>query len=400
MLQKVIIVGGGAAGFFAAIHNKQNHPECSVTILEKSNEVLAKVKISGGGRCNVTHACFGPRILVGNYPRGGKELLGPFHRFQPKDTMDWFISHGVPLKIEADNRVFPVSDDSQSILDCLINTAKKLGISIWTQCLVTQIVHDSSGFCLSLANGEKQVCQKLILATGSSRAGYEFAKSLGHTIEPPIPSLFTLTIHDKLLHSLSGLSVSETKVWITGEEKQAQTGPLLVTHWGMSGPSIIKLSAWNAQALHQANYRAELRVDWLPRLDLASKKRTLDQFQKQNFQKSITKQSPFSTIPHRLWNYLVGKAIGLEATWKTLNEKSMATLCQELDQGAFQVVGKGIFKDEFVTCGGITLKEINFKTMESKRCPGLHLVGELLHIDGITGGFNFQNAWTTGFISQ
>ena len=399
-MNQTFIIGGGAAGFFAAIHAKQSNPADTVVILEKSSEVLAKFKISGGGRCNVTHACFDPKILCENYPRGRKELLGPFHRFQPRDTMEWFESHGVPLKIEPDNRVFPVSDSSQSIIDCLITTATRMGIKIWTHCQVAHIVKNKDTFCLTLADGQQHLCQKLVLATGSSRKGHEFAQSLGHTLVPPVPSLFTLMIADKALHALSGLSVSTTDVWVAGEKKQMQRGPLLITHWGMSGPAIIKLSAWNARKLHAVNYQTSLHVNWLPHLDEACLKSTLIAAQTKNPKKTVSKQSLLSEIPNRLWAYLTTKAnLSPAEFWHQVTGKQMESLCQVLSQGQFPITGKGSFKEEFVTCGGVSLKEIDFKTMQSKCCPGLYLIGELLDIDGVTGGFNFQNAWTTGFLS-
>lgn len=393
---KIGVIGGGAAGFFSAIHNKQKNPNSTVIILEKSADVLAKVKVSGGGRCNVTHACFDPRVLCEHYPRGARELRGPLTAFGPKDTMDWFEGRGVPLKIEADHRVFPQSNLSQDIIDCLIETATGLGIQIWTKCQVTGVSQEEDAFILSLADREPLVVQKLVLATGSSRAGYAIATDLGHTIVDPIPSLFTFKINDSNLHALSGLSVADTRVWLSGEKKQWQQGPLLITHWGMSGPGIIKLSAWRARELHKAKYCVSLVVNWLPNFDTGA----LGEFQTENLKKNVMTQSPFSAIPLRLWKYLVEKA-GLSGTvsWNQLTHKQLDALKQELTHSVYSVTGKGTFKEEFVTCGGVALAEINFKTMESKCCFGLHIVGELLDIDGVTGGFNFQNAWTTGFIS-
>lgn len=400
---KIIIIGGGASGFFAAIHNKKAYPKSQVMLIEKSDELLAKVKISGGGRCNLTHACFDPKLLCQNYPRGHKELLGPFNFFQPKDTMAWFKAHGVALKTEADNRVFPLSDDSQTIVDCLVKTATSLGVTIVTNTTVSEIIKDNEMFELRIENQPLKRCHKLILATGSSRRGHSFAAAFGHTIVTPIPSLFTFKIDDKALHSLSGLAVSKTAVWLAGQKKKSQTGPLLVTHWGMSGPSIIRLSAWQASALHAANYQMPLFVNWLPDIDRDMIRERLLSMQAMHPKKGITTNSPFTEIPQRLWEYLVhkvklGKTPGQD-TWQNLYPKHIDLLVQELEQSQYMITGKGVFKDEFVTCGGVDLKEINFKTMESKLCPGLHIVGELLNIDGITGGFNFQNTWTTGFLS-
>lgn len=396
---KIIIIGGGAAGFFAAIHNKKKYPKSQVMLIEKSDELLAKVKISGGGRCNLTHACFDPKTLCQHYPRGHKELLGPFHRFQPSDTMAWFKAHGVALKTERDNRVFPLSDESQTIVDCLVKTATQLGITILTQTKVLEIVKETEMFALHIENEGLKRCHKLILATGSGRKGHEFAASLGHTIVPPIPSLFTFKIDDAQLHSLSGLSVAMTHVWLSGQKKNPQFGPLLITHWGMSGPSIIKTSAWQAETLHASHYQMPLFINWLPQIDRQMLRERLLSMQAAHPKKGIATDSPFSEIPQRLWAYLVHKALGKHDTWQTLAPKHSDRLAQELEQSQYQITGKGAFKDEFVTCGGVSLKEINFKTMESKICPGLHIVGELLNIDGVTGGFNFQNAWTTGFLS-
>jgi predicted Rossmann fold flavoprotein len=397
---KIIIIGGGAAGFFSAIHNKESNPNCDVIIIEKSKQLLSKVAISGGGRCNVTHACFEPKRLCDHYPRGSKELRGPFHTFQPTDTMQWFESHGVPLKVESDNRVFPASNNSQSIIDCLLKKAQNLGIKIWTECTVSKIKKTEFNFELSFESGEIEICKKLVLATGSSRPGHSLAKSLGHTIIQPVPSLFTFKIHDHQLHKLSGLAIQHAEVWLEGKKKQSQTGPLLVTHWGMSGPSIIKLSAWNARNLHESKYQTTLIVNSLPSLKVYEITSKLTHFQQLNPKKLIINQSPFPEIPHRLWAYLVGRTkVTDDQCWNSLQSKKIESISQELSQGRYTITGKGQFKEEFVTCGGVSLKEINFKTMESTRCKGLHIIGELLDIDGITGGFNFQNAWTTGFIS-
>ncbi|MBT5855200.1 NAD(P)/FAD-dependent oxidoreductase [bacterium] len=397
---QIIIVGGGAAGFFSAIHNKKNNPDSTVIIIEKSPEVLAKVKVSGGGRCNVTHACFDPKTLCDFYPRGHKELRGPFHSFQPRDTMQWFESHGVHLKIESDNRVFPTSNTSQSIIDCLMSTAADLGVNLWTDCQVTQITKSDDTFSVSLTNGQDHICQKLVLATGSSRRGHTFAINLGHTIETPIPSLFTFKVDDTDLHERTGLSVENTITYLSIDKKRKQIGPLLVTHWGMSGPGIIKLSAWHAKALHQTDYQAMLTVNWLANYDTESIQTRLQQTQDQSPKKLCISRSPFPEIPRRLWEYLVYRAgIAENQTWNNLSNKHTNKLIHELSQGQFQIDGKTTFKEEFVTCGGVTLSEINFKTMESKVCKGLHIIGELLDIDGVTGGFNFQNTWTTGYLS-
>ena len=394
-----IIIGAGAAGFFSAIQHKSTHPKDEVIIIEKSKEVLAKVKISGGGRCNVTHACFEPRDLIANYPRGAKALLGPFHQFQPRDTVDWFQSRGVPLKTEADGRMFPVSDSSQSIVDCLMKEAEKLGVKLWTECAVKKIEKDSDGrFTLELANGQSHGCEKVILATGSSRSGYDFARSLGHTIVDPVPSLFTFAIKDSDLHALSGLSVAKATAWI--HKKQPQTGPLLITHWGLSGPAIIKLSAWHARDLFEQKYQMPVTINCLADWSLSDLEQRVQECRQAQPKKQISQKSPFTEIPGRLWAYFLGRSgISPSQIWHDLSAKQVARLLGELRQGRFEISGKGVFKEEFVTCGGVALDEIDFKAMESKVCNGLHIVGELLDIDGVTGGFNFQNAWTTGFLA-
>lgn len=398
----ILILGGGAAGFFAAIQSKRTFPKSTVTILEKSPTVLAKVKVSGGGRCNVTHACFDPRLLSENYPRGSKALLGPLTRFGPQDTMDWFSSRGVPLKIESDNRVFPVSDSSQTIIDCLFGEAESLGVRVWTECPVESVRKDdtSGQFMIQLKSGVEHSCDRFILASGSSRQGYAFAEALGHRIEPPVPSLFTFTIPDPVLTALSGLSVQNAHLRIAGVKSLSQKGPLLITHWGLSGPAVLKLSAWGARHLYDTSYKATLLVNWLPELTEEDLIDDLKAYQTAHMKKAVFTKSPFPEIPVRLWRYLVAKACIADAqTWKEIPVKIVGTLARLLNQSTMIVTAKGPFKEEFVTCGGVSLKEVNFKTMESTRCQGLYFAGEVLDVDGVTGGFNFQNAWATGWIA-
>lgn len=347
-----VVVGGGAAGIFAALHAKAANSSQSVIVLEKTAVLLSKVKVSGGGRCNVTHACFDPKELVKNYPRGHKELLGPFHRFGPSDTIEWFESRGVKLKTEPDGRMFPVTNSSATIIDCLLNEAKQLGVDIRLRQRIEKI---EPGFTLHLKEG-KIDCEHLILATGSSLEGYQFAQGLGHTIQPPVPSLFTFNSPSSPLKDLSGIATI-AKVQIVGTPF-TQTGPLLITHFGFSGPAVLKLSAWAARHLHTCNYHFEIAIDWLPDQHL----------------------SPGDKIP-------LPKNLA-----RRLSEK-------QLHDDRYLIEGKTTHKEEFVTCGGVTLKEVDFKTLQSKLSPGLHFAGELLDIDGVTGGFNFQNAWTTGFIA-
>nr|WP_199315287.1 NAD(P)/FAD-dependent oxidoreductase [Planktothrix sp. FACHB-1355] len=404
MLQ-VVVIGGGAAGFFAAITCAEAHPHFSVTLLEAGREFLTKVRISGGGRCNVTHACFDPAQLVQNYPRGGKALRGAFTRFQPRDTITWFAAQGVELKTESDGRMFPVTDDSATIVDCLIETAKAAGVKLRTGAVVVSVKtveeNSSSKFEVELKSGERLKCDRLLLATGSNSTGYQIAKALGHQIEPPVPSLFTFTILDPQLRDLAGVSLDNVRVrlQINGKTEFEQIGPLLVTHWGLSGPAILKLSAWGARVLHENHYRATLQINWLPQYNPESLRQMLLAVRSQLARRQISSSCPVP-IPRRLWEYLVTRVdIGTEDKWAGLSNKVLDRLIQELTQGQYQVNGKGVFKEEFVTCGGVSLKEVDFKTMESKSCPGLYFAGEILDIDGVTGGFNFQSAWTTAHLA-
>ena len=399
----VAVVGGGAAGFFGAIACAEANPHTQVTLYEAGPQPLAKVRISGGGRCNVTHHCFDPTLLVQNYPRGGKALRGAFSRFQPKDTVAWFAKRGVKLKTEADGRMFPVTDDSATIVDCLMGAARQAGVSVVVRSPVTSVEKTTDGFELQLKGDRGYVkCNRLLLASGSSPAGHRIAKSLGHTIESPTPSLFTFNVADKKLHQLSGVAVNSVtlRLKVEGLKKPLmQSGPLLITHWGLSGPAVLKLSAWGARALHTQKYRATLRVNWLPELKQDDVRLALQQCKQETPKKALATYSPFSPISKRLWQYLLGRVQVEESlTWANLAKKQMNGLVTELTQGSYLVGGKGTFKDEFVTCGGVRLKEVDFKTMESRQCSGLHLAGEILDIDGVTGGFNFQSAWTTGWL--
>lgn len=407
----VAVVGGGAAGFFGAIAAAQN-PHARITLYEAGPEPLAKVRISGGGRCNVTHHCFEPARLVQNYPRGGKALRGAFSRFQPKDTVAWFKQRGVKLKTEADGRMFPVTDDSATIVDCLTNAAQQAGVTVKVRSPVVAIRKIDSVFELSLksskgkqSNGSPQnvvTCDRLLLTTGSSPVGLRAAKALGHTLEPSVPSLFTFNVADKRLHQLSGVAVDpvDLRLKADGVKPLTQSGPLLITHWGLSGPAVLKLSAWGARLLHTQRYRATLSVNWLPALTQEQVRSKLLDAKAAHGKKAIAGFSPFSPISKRLWQYLLARNdIEPTTTWANISKKQINKLVQELTQGSYAVMGKGTFKDEFVTCGGVKLKEVNFKTMESRLCSGLYLAGEILDIDGVTGGFNFQSAWTTGWLA-
>ncbi|XZN90205.1 MAG: NAD(P)/FAD-dependent oxidoreductase [Microcoleus sp.] len=408
---KITVIGGGAAGFFSAITCAKMYPQARVTLLEAGRQLLAKVRISGGGRCNATHACFDPAILVQNYPRGGKALRGAFTRFQPRDTVEWFASHSVTLKTEADGRMFPVTDDSATIVNCLIRAAEDAGVQIRTGDAVVSVKQLTSDigedghapssaprFEIELKSGEQLKCDRLLLATGSNPSGFKWAKDLGHTIELPVPSLFTFNISDSRIQDLAGVSVANAKVKLPGA-KLEQSGPLLITHWGLSGPAVLKLSAWGARFLHDRHYRAPVLINWLPQYNPEVLRQQLLGVKSQLSHRLVVSSCPFP-IPRRLWERLTS-AIGIDEPkrWADISNKTLDKLLQELVQGEYQITGKGAFKEEFVTCGGVNLKEVDFKTMESRRCRGLYFAGEILDIDGVTGGFNFQSAWTTAWLA-
>lgn len=400
----IIIVGGGAAGFFAAINIVEKNPKLKVAILERGKEVLSKVRISGGGRCNVTHACFEPNEFVKFYPRGEKELRGPFHQFCSGDTIEWFENHGVELKIEADGRMFPVSNSSQTIIDCFLQATKKLGVSVLTGQSVQSIFNpEVSGENLWKieTQTENYIAEKLILATGSNPKIWEMLQVFGHAIISPVPSLFTFNIKDARIKDLPGVSAN---VSVKLKDCKLETsGPLLITHWGMSGPAILKLSAWGARILHDKNYQFTILVNWLPEMDFDTIEKKLKELKLEHAKKAVSKKSPFE-ISNRLWESLV-LASGIDTStalgvtkWADLSKIQLQNLANQLTNSSFQVNGKSTFKEEFVTAGGIDLKEINFKTMESKLHQNLFFAGEIVNIDAVTGGFNFQNAWTSGFI--
>jgi len=391
----IIIVGGGAAGFFTAINIVEKNPKLKVAILERGTEVLNKVRISGGGRCNVTHACFEPNELVKFYPRGEKELRGPFHQFCSGDTIEWFEKHGVELKIEADGRIFPVSNSSQTIIDCFLKATQKLGITVLTGQSVQSIFKKDSLWKVETQT-ENYLAEKLILATGSNPKVWEMLQNFGHAIVSPVPSLFTFNIKDSRIKELPGVAAHVTvKVKDT---KLSSTGPLLITHWGMSGPAILKLSAWGARILHDKNYQFTIFVNWLNDAEKADVEKMLKELKQEHAKKSVSKKSPFE-LTNRLWESLVlASGIESETKWADLSKIQLQNLANQLTNGTFQVNGKSTFKEEFVTAGGIDLKEINFKTMESKLHESLYFAGEIVNIDAITGGFNFQNAWTSGYI--
>lgn len=399
----IILVGGGAAGFFTAINIAEKNPKLKIAILERGKTVLEKVRISGGGRCNVTHAEFVPKELAKNYPRGEKELIGPFHQFCSGDTIEWFANHGVELKIEDDGRMFPTTDSSQTIIDCFLQAVQQLKIEVLTSQSV-QSIFQGTDYWKVETNHETYSCQKLIMTTGSNPKVWEMLQNIGHTIVPPVPSLFTFNIKDARIKDLMGISAVAT-VKVKGTKLEA-SGPTLITHWGMSGPGILRLSAWGANLLAAKNYQFTIQVNWLNDATLEETVETLKELKAIHSKKIISKKSPFD-FPNRLWESLVhASGIGTFSTsndsqdvkWGDVSNKQLMALAVQLTNGEFQVNGKSTFKEEFVTAGGIDLKEINFKTMESKLLPNLYFAGEIVNIDAITGGFNFQNAWTSGFI--
>lgn len=391
----ILIVGGGAAGFFTAINIVEKNPSLKVAILERGSEVLNKVRISGGGRCNVTHACFEPNELVKFYPRGEKELRGPFHQFCSGDTVEWFEKHGVELKIEADGRMFPISNSSQTIIDCFMDATKKMGISVLTNQSVQSIFKKDSHWKVE-TQSETYLSEKLILATGSNPKIWEMLQNFGHAIVSPVPSLFTFNIKDPRIAALPGVS-AQVSVKVNSTKLES-SGPLLITHWGMSGPAILKLSAWGARILHDKNYQFSISINWLNDIDSDDAEIILKELKLEHAKKAVSKKSPFE-LTNRLWESLVmASGIDAETKWADLSKNQLQKLSHQLTNGLFQVNGKSTFKEEFVTAGGIDLKEINFKTMESKLHENLYFAGEVVNIDAVTGGYNFQNAWTSGFI--
>ena len=389
-----VVIGGGAAGFFGACVCKNSSQE-EVLVLEKSGQLLSKVRISGGGRCNVTHACFEPKELAANYPRGYKALVGPFYRFGPQQTIEWFQERGVVLKVEEDGRVFPTTDSSQTIIDCLTNEAKRLGVRIQTHASVEHIEKNHDSFVVTTA-GEKIFCKTLLVATGSSRPLFDILKNLGHTIVSPVPSLFTFTVPTSPLLDLAGVSVKNIRASIE-HSPFVQEGPLLLTHWGFSGPAIIKLSSWAARWLHDAQYKAALIINWVPHLSQQDVVHRLEN--ERNVRRSSVSEPCFD-LPKNLWKRFVTLSnISSDLLWNALSNAKIAQLAHTVTRSSFAIEGKAPYKEEFVTCGGVHLDEVDFKTMQSKIVPNLFFAGEVLDIDGITGGFNFQNAWTTSWIA-
>jgi predicted Rossmann fold flavoprotein len=400
-MSRIVIVGGGAAGFFAAITCAGAAPDAEIILLEKSSQFLSKVKISGGGRCNVTHNCFDAHELTTRFPRGEKNLLAPFQKFSASDTVAWFEARGVKLKTESDGRMFPASDSSQTIIDCLLHAARAANVKLFLNRGVERVSKRvGGGFELALSDGEILFCDRLLLATGGCRAAVagQLAVSLGHKLEPPVPSLFTFHIATPWLRELAGISVEPVEVSVAAARLR-ERGALLVTHWGLSGPVILRLSAWGARELHRLDYQFPLHINWLPRLN-AEKIAGEFQSRRDSQPAKFIVNTPVAPLPSRLWGQLVLAAgIARGTRWAAFSRATQHRLIQRLTRTEFQVTGKSLNKDEFVTCGGVCLGEVDFKTMESRVCSGLYFAGELLDIDGITGGFNFQAAWTTGWIA-
>ena len=396
--KKIIVIGGGAAGFFSAINCKMLHPNYEVAILEKTNKLLSKVLISGGGRCNVTNYCFDNSQLVKNYPRGEKELLQVFSRFAVKDTIEWFANQNIKLKAEADGRMFPESNSSETIINCFLSLAKKLNIEIYTQCEVTKIertesfiIHTSKG----IKNADAVICS---LGGHNKMAAYQLLTQIGHTVHQPIPSLFTINLpNENIKKELQGVAVKHAKVSID-QSKFFYEGPVLVTHWGLSGPAVLKLSAFAAPFFYEHDYKNVIKLNWTGNLKLNEITDALLE-QKKIAARSLVIKTPLFNLPKRLWEFLIDKAaVGDQLNWSNLPNTQLNKLANLLYSDNYKMEGKTTFKEEFVTAGGVDLKEVNFKTMESKLVNGLYFCGEVLNIDGITGGFNFQAAWSTAYI--
>lgn len=393
----ICIIGGGAAGFFGAITCAENIKEAQIIIIEQNQTVLNKVKISGGGRCNVTHACFDPKELVMYYPRGHKELLGPFFKFQPKDIFDWFDLRGVELKIEKDNRVFPISDKSTTIIDCLIENAKACQIQIWNQTKITDLFQNSNNqWNLRTGSGRNIVADAVLVATGSSPFIWDVLGKF-HEIVEPVPSLFTFNIQHAILSDLQGISMANIEINLDGHKIQTE-GPLLITHWGLSGPAVLKMSAWGARLFHAMNYRFTIHINWTGMKSNEVERILLKQKFEQPKKQLIN--LPMFEIPFRLWKNLLSYIkIDTSITWSQIDDFQLQRLKMILTKCTFKVNGKSTFKEEFVTAGGIVLEEVDFRTMASKKVKNLYFAGEVLDIDALTGGFNFQAAWTTAYLA-
>jgi predicted Rossmann fold flavoprotein len=400
--RRVVVVGGGAAGFFGAIACAEANPGAVVSLHEATAHLLAKVRVSGGGRCNVTHACFDAREMSRRYPRGSRELIGPLSRFGPAQTIAWFAGRGVELKTEKDGRMFPVTDSSATIVDCLMGAARKSGVTVRTGSGLRSLAKSPEGtasrLIATLSDGEAVQADSVLIATGGGKAapGQSVAESLGHSVSPAVPSLFTFHIDDPRIRGLEGVSTPSAQASVSGSKLQ-ESGPVLVTHWGLSGPAILRLSAWGARELHQAGYTFTLNINWAEPLTTDQARSRLEAERTGHPKRQVSNSSALG-IPSRLWERLVAAAgLAADATWSGVSNDKLRSLCLQATAAEFSVSGKSMNKEEFVTCGGVSLAEVDMATMESRLCPGLYFAGEVLDIDGITGGFNFQAAWTTGW---
>lgn len=396
---ELIVIGGGAAGFFCAVNAARMHPGLRVTVVEKSNKLLAKVKVSGGGRCNTTHACFEIPELVKRYPRGQNFVKKAFHSFNTNDTISWFAERGVQLKTEADGRMFPITDDSQTIINCLLKEADKYGVQIRLQCEVQSITAAANGFELQTSAGRMRANFVCIACGGYPKSAmFEWLRKLGHTIAEPVPSLFTCNMPGNPVTQLMGVAVERAAVKVAGT-KLAEEGPLLITHWGMSGPAILRLSAWGARQLAEINYHFTLLVNWLPGQTEQDLRNAWQSYRDEYAGMKTGNKNPFG-LPNRLWLYLLTASdINPDTRWAEIPAKEQNKLIRNLTAQEFPVKGKTTFKEEFVTCGGINLSEVDPNTMQSRKQPGIYFAGEILDVDGVTGGFNFQHAWTSGWIA-
>lgn len=402
IFMRIAIIGGGAAGFFAALSVKERYPDAAVTIFEKSGKVLAKVKVSGGGRCNVTNAASAISDLIKAYPRGGNSLKKLFHEFSNKDAMKWFVAHGVPLVVQDDDCVFPAAQDSQVVINCFMREVQRLGVDVRTSGGVSALVPSNGKWKLMFKGDDSNTddYDKVIVTTGGSsrEEGFDWLKKLGHRIETPMPSLFTFNMPDEPVTCLMGVVVDDVKVGIESSRLSAE-GPLLITHWGMSGPAILKLSSFAARHLHQLNYAFNIYVNWLGNSDHGEVTKALEEIVLKHPKKLMTNFRPFY-LTERLWGFLIEKCgISVNKKWGESGKKDLNKLVEVLTHDKYAVRGKSTFRDEFVTCGGVSLKDVDMKTMQSKVAPNLYFAGEVLDIDGITGGFNLQAAWTTGYIA-
>lgn len=397
--KQIAVIGGGAAGFFFAVNAAEKNPNYRITIFEKSAKLLDKVRISGGGRCNVTHACFDEKELTKFYPRGERELLGAFHRFYTENTIAWFEKRGVKLKTESDGRMFPISDSSETIINCLLREVEKHQVEIRTQCGVEELEQKVDKWVIKTSRGEVLPFDAVFIATGSAHGMWDSLKKLGHSIAAPVPSLFTFNIKDERIKNLMGIAVKNASVSVVGQKLQAK-GPLLITHWGLSGPAVLRLSAWGARVLHEIGYKFSVQVNWCGERSFAEVLDFLKQHKMKSPKKTSTNDTQFE-IPLRLWQSLAESAgITAQDIWANCSNKLLENLAKELTQCVFSVSGKSTNKDEFVTAGGVDLKEVDFRTMQSKLLPNLYFGGEVLNIDALTGGFNFQAAWTGAWIAS